>query len=124
MTGDAELSLQSTTRRFDTMAALRSSSSVTTFLSESFCSASSTMLNRPLDDLEPRGDDGGRLLAAEHRLGDLGRVGEVADPGLDDLDPGPLEAFGELLLEDAVHMVGAAAKGHGLFGIVLESVVR
>ena len=48
--------------------------------------------DRAVDDLGPRGDDRRGLLALEHGLGDLGGVGEMTDPYLDDLDPGDLDA--------------------------------
>ena len=92
------------------MAAFRSSSQRDDVLVRELLQRQLHHADGPLDDLEPGRDDGGGLLAAEHRLGDLGRVGEVADPGLDDADAGPLEALGELLLEDAVHVVGASAQ--------------
>ena len=55
--------------------------------------------DRPLDDLLPRRDHGAGLLALEHGVGDLGRVGQVADPGLQDLDPRLLEPVLDLGLE-------------------------
>ncbi len=45
-----------------------------------------------LDDLLARGDDGLRLLAAQHRLGDLGGVGEVREAGVVHLHAGGSQA--------------------------------
>ena len=65
-----------------------------------------------LDDPRSRGDDRVGLLAAQHRLGDLGRVGEVADPHLDDLHTGDRDPLGHLLGELAGDVVGRAAQRH------------
>ena len=48
--------------------------------------------HRALDDPRARRDDRAGLLALEHRLGDLGRIREVRDPRVDDLDAGLLDA--------------------------------
>ncbi len=48
------------------------------------------------------------LLAAQHRLGDLGRVRQVGEPGLDDADPGRGDSLADLpgqLLGDLVGVV-------------------
>jgi hypothetical protein len=44
--------------------------------------------DRSLDHRPARGEDRLGLLATEHDLGDLRRVGEVTEPGLEDLDAG------------------------------------
>ena len=84
-TGCASRSAQSTTSRLLTIAALRSSSSCD-------LAALVEQLQRHLDhadgalhDLLPRRDDGARLLAAQHRRGDLRRVRQVADARLQHL---------------------------------------
>ena len=63
-----------------------------------------------VDDTRAGGHDCAGLLTAQHGLGDLRSVGEVADPYLDDLEPGdddPLRDFpGELARDD----VGRAAQ--------------
>ena len=53
---------------------------------------------------------GGRLLPLEHRLGDLGRVGQMADPSLEDLDPGFAEPVLDLTLEGFRHLGWMAAE--------------
>ena len=82
-----------------TIAALRSSSSSTTFLADSCVERHLDHAHGALDDLRASRDDRVRLLAAEHRVGDLGGVREVADAGLDDLDAGLLQPVLDLGLE-------------------------
>ena len=70
-----------------------------------------------------RRDDGARLLALEHRAGDLGRVGQVADARLDDLDArlsrgGP--GSRSLSLPDLVRV---AAQRHLVFLVGVVGVV-
>jgi len=60
--------------------------------------------HRALDNLLPGGDHRGRLLALQHRLGDLRRVGQRADPGFHDLQAGdghPSRQLASQLLSDA-----------------------
>ena len=78
------------------MAALRSSSNSMVWCSLKSCERHLDHAHRAGDDLAARGDDGLRLLAAEHRLGDLRRVGEVAQAGLLDDDARLREPLGEL----------------------------
>ena len=61
-------------------------------------SAISTMPTAPSTILA-RGDDGAGLLALQHRGGDLGRIGEVADARLDDLDARLRQPLLDLLLQ-------------------------
>ena len=80
------------------MAALRSSSSCTSFFSLKQVERPVDHAHRALDDLLAGGDDRLGLLAAEHGLGDLGRVGEMREARLVDLDAGLGQALLELLL--------------------------
>ena len=61
--------------------------------------------DRALDHRPASGEDRFGLLAAEHHLGDLGRVGEVGQPGLEDLDPGQLQPGLELGLKGVADLV-------------------
>jgi hypothetical protein len=85
----------------ETIAASRSSSSSTTPWALISRSAMSPSPTAPAT-IPPGGDDGLGLLAAQHRLGDLGRVGEVGQPRLEDLDAGD----GEPVLQLAVRRLG------------------
>jgi hypothetical protein len=89
-TGWVPRSLHSTTSRLLTICALRSSSSSTTPLAQ--------VLERHLhhadgavDDARAGVDDRLGLLALQHRAGDLGRVGEVAEARFEHLDAGHLQ---------------------------------
>jgi hypothetical protein len=57
----------------------------------------------------PGGDHRVRLLPAQHRLCDLLRVGEMADPDLDDLEPGDRHPLGHLPREFGRDDVGRPA---------------
>ena len=63
-----------------------------------------------LDHRLAGGEDRLGLLAAEHHLGDLRRVGEVGQPGLEDLDAGALQPALQLGLEARADLVGVAAQ--------------
>ena len=63
-----------------------------------------------VDDARACRDDGVGLLSPQHGLGDLRRVGEVADAHLDDLDAGDGDALGHLVGELAGDDVGRAAQ--------------
>jgi len=65
--------------------------------------------HRALHDARPRRDDGARLLPLEHGLRDLGRVGEVAEAGLDHLDARRLQPLEQLGFEKLRDLVDAAA---------------
>ena len=58
--------------------------------------------DRALDDALPGRDDGAGLLPLQHRRGDLRRVGEVADAGLEHLDAG----LGQPILDLALQVLG------------------
>ena len=90
---------QRTTSRLLTIAALRSSSSSTMPCSIEPGEGHLDHADRALDDPGARGDDGVGLLPAQHGLGDLRGVGEMADPHLDDLDAGDRTRCGDLLGE-------------------------
>ncbi len=51
--------------------------------------------HRSLDDVLAGGDDGRGLLAAQHRLGDLWRVGDPDDLAVHDSEPGSLDPAGD-----------------------------
>ena len=59
------------------------------------------------DDLLARGDNRRRLLPPQHRARNFRRVGEVADPRLDDFDTG----FRQPLLHFVAHPIGDFAAG-------------
>ena len=61
--------------------------------------------DRAFDDALARGDDGAGLLPLQHRGGDLGRVGQVADARLDHLDAG----LDQPLLDLALQVIGDRA---------------
>jgi hypothetical protein len=63
-----------------------------------------------VDDARAGSDDRIRLLASQHRLRDLRRVGEVTDAHLDDLHAGDDDASSHLLGELAGDEVGRAAQ--------------
>ena len=73
-------------------------------------SASSTIPTAPSTIASAGRDDGVGLLSAQHGLGDLRRVGEVADAHLDDLNAGDGDALGHLMGEFAGDDVGRAAQ--------------
>ena len=73
-----------------------------------------------LDDALPRGDDGRRLLAAQHRAGDFRRIGEMREACIYDMQAGLFEAFLQFALELAHDHVTARAQRE--FGVVV--VVR
>jgi hypothetical protein len=62
--------------------------------------------HRTLDDPLAGGHDGVGLLAAEHVGGDLGRVGEPAQPGVDHRHPGHVQPLLEVGLEGGDHPLG------------------
>ena len=92
------------------MAALRSSSKSTTFFAESSESAISTIPTAPCTIFSLGGDDGVGLLAAQHRLGYLGRVGQMRETRVVDHDAGLLQAHGQFLLEGGGHFLDVAAE--------------
>ncbi len=108
-TGEAGWSLQSTTIRLLTIDALRSSSSSTIRRSLSRSSASLDHPDRAVNDAGAGSDDGIGLLASQHGLGDLRRVGKVADSYLDDLEPCDGDPCGHLLCELAGHDISRAS---------------
>ena len=115
MTGCVARSPHSTTSRLLTIAAFRSLSNSTI---SRFDSRSERHLDHPhraLDDALTRGDDRAGLLALQHRLGDLRRVGQVADARLDDLDAGRREPFLNLLLHVLGDFGRVAAQRHVAF---------
>jgi len=107
-TGEAGWSLQSTTIRLLTIAALRSSSSSTMFALRQPFECHLNHSDRAVDDTRAGGDDCVGLLSAQHGLGDLWRVGKMADAHLDDLHSGNGDAFGHLGGELAGDDVGRA----------------
>ena len=72
-----------------------------------------------VDDTGAGRDDGVGLLSAQHGLGDLRRVGQMADAHLDDLHPGDGDALGHLLGELAGDDVGRAAQREAVVGGVV-----
>ena len=90
------------------MVALRSSSNSTTCLALSSSSAISTMPTAPSTISGARGDDGVRLLPAQHHAGDFRRVGEVRDARLDHLHAG----IGHALLNFVAQLVGDFVDRH------------
>ena len=115
ITGWTSLSAHSTISRLLTIDALRSSSSSTTFFADSSESAISHHRHGAVHDLLPRGDDRFGLLAPQHRLRDLRRVGEVGEPRLLDDDAGLVEPRLQLALEGA---------GDGLRGAEQRGLAR
>src|SRR5690606_3486159 len=63
------------------------------------------------DDAGAGGDDGAGLLPLQHRLGDLGRVGQMADAGLDDTDAGLVQPLLDLLGQVPGNLRCVAAQG-------------
>src|ERR1017187_8352707 len=66
--------------------------------------------DRAVDDTRAGGDDCVGLLSAQHGLGDLWRVGQMADAHLDDLHSGNGDALGHLCGQLAGDAVGRAAQ--------------
>ena len=90
--------------RLLTIAALRSSSSSTMPRSLQARERHLHHSNSAVNDSAARGDDSIRLLPAQHGLGDLGRVGEMADPHLDNFDAGNRDPFGHALASSPATM--------------------
>ena len=111
-TGWVSRSEQSTTIRFETIAALRSSSSWTTSFSESSWIAFSTIETAPITIFCARRDHRLGLLAAKHRLGDLLGISEVGQAAFVDGDAGAGDALLQLALELLADHLGVAAQRH------------
>ena len=84
-------SLHGKTRRLDTIAAFRSSSSSTTPSSLQLLQGQLDHADRSLHDPHPRADHGAGLLLAQHGLGDLWSVGQPGQACLDDRHAGRLD---------------------------------
>ena len=78
--------------------------------------------NGALHDHLPGVNDGAGLLALEHDGGDLRRVGEVCDPGLDDLQAG-VRHLGLDLVPDAARHHLAGASEAALVGLAVSGGV-
>ena len=92
------------------MVALRSSSSSTMCCVESWSSAIWTMLTAPSTMRVRASMTAPACWRRSIALGDLGRVGEVADAGVHDLDAGLLQAALDLRLELLADLVRIAAQ--------------
>ena len=92
------------------MVALRSSSRATMCFAESWLERHLDHAHGAFDDPGTSIDDGARLLAPQHRVGDLGGIGEVADARVHHLDAGLLEAALHLRLQLLADLVGVAAQ--------------
>ena len=111
-TGCVSRSPHSTTIRFETIAARRSSSSSTTFFSTEHGERHLDHSDRALDEGLARGDDGLRLLPAEHRAGDLLRIGKVREAAFVDGDSGDREPRDQFLAQLDPDLVVIAAQRH------------
>ena len=109
-TGWASRSPHSTTSRLLTIVALRSSSRCDDVLRAEHVERHFDHADRAFDDLLPCRDDGGGLLTPQHRVGDLRRVREMADPRLDQLDAGAREPLLDLLCQPLRHLGHRAAQ--------------
>jgi hypothetical protein len=90
--------------------------------------------HRPLDDPRPRPDHGGRLLLAQHGLGDLRCVGQPGQPRLDDCHrgwPDPVRDLVRQALRDLVDVIAIRLLGldpradrdkiHEIVGVQLQA---
>ena len=109
-TGCVSRSPHSTTIRFETIAARRSSSSSTTFFSRQHRERHFDHADRAFDQGLARRDDRLRLLAAEHRAGDLLRISEVGEAAFVDRDAGDREPRLELGAKLGADLVVIAAQ--------------
>ena len=98
-TGWASWSEQSTTSRLLTIAARRSSSSCDQAALGQAVEGHLDHADRAGDDLRARRDHRFGLLPAQHRAGDLRRVGQVRELGVDDDDAGLGEALLQLVAQ-------------------------
>jgi hypothetical protein len=64
-----------------------------------------------LDDFLPGGDDRRRLLALQHRSGDLRRVGQVGDPGFFHPQAGDIHLFLQFLGKIIGDLLATSSKG-------------
>ena len=95
-TGWVSRSPHSTTIRLETIAALRSSSRWTTLFSGQHRQRHLDHADRALDQGLARRDHGFGLLAAQHRPGDLLRIGKMGEAAFVDRDPGHLQPRDQL----------------------------
>ena len=82
------------------------------------------MPTAPFDDPLPGGDDRARLLTLEHRLRDLGRVGQVADARLEHLDARLRQPILDFRLHVLRHRGGIAAQRHLILFVGVVLVAR
>ena len=123
-TGWVSRSPQSTTIRFDTIAARRSSSSSTTFFSDSDGERHLDHPDSAFDQCLARRDHRLRLLPAKHRPGDLLRIGQVGETALVDRDPGNREPRDQLGPKFAADLVVIAAQRHFLMLEIVVGIAR
>ena len=79
--------------------------------------------DRARDHRPARREDRLGLLAAQHHLGDLGRVREMRQARLEDVDPGRRQAFLELGLQAHANFVTVGPQGRRLLRVVVVRVL-